>query len=240
MRLIKRFISLIPAFLLSVAIVGAQTCPGVCLRPQDDVNAIMRATAPGALFTFSPGMYRVGDLPIESGDTLQGTGDAVLTGADSAVWTATGSLTYVIAWPYDFGLWTVPQGWPNMADLSRRREVLWVNGARLTQILNCSALSLGQYCVDETADRITFRTADTVLSVEAAVRPYIINASGVKNVTIRGLIFRGSSSFYNSAAVSFHNADNLRIENSLFDQHNGGGFGVTLSRGGYPPGKHLQ
>lgn len=199
----------------------------------EDPAAIMRATGAGATFEFEAGVHRVDRLPIESGDTLFSDGGAVLSGADTFAWSDLGDNTYSIAWPYNWGLWSIPANWPAMTDTVRRREVLWVNGVRLRQILTCSALGMEQYCVDEIADTITFRTArpiEAVEAVEAAVRSQLIAVGNVSNVTIRGLTFTGTASNYDSSAVTFVSSQSITVENSRFEENNGGGLGIISSQ----------
>lgn len=196
----------------------------------EDATAIMRATGAGAVFEFEAGVHRVERLPVESGDVLQSDGGAVLSGAELLIWTSLGDSTYTAAWPYDWGLWAPPTGWPSVPEITRHREVLWVNGQRLTQVLNCGDVKLEQYCVNEGLDQIVFRTALTVASVEAAVRSQLISVSNVSNVTIRGLAFRGTASNYDSSAVVFTNSQNITVENSRFEENNGGGLGIISSQ----------
>lgn len=217
----------LPVLLFATALLSLSQVNIVRIPLGEDPAAIMRATGAGATFEFEAGVHRVERLPIDSGDTLFSDGGAVLSGADLFAWSDLGDNTYSIAWPYNWGLWSVPANWPAMTDTVRRREVLWVNGIRLRQILTCSALGMEQYCVDEIADTITFRTARPIETVEAAVRSQLISVSNVSNVTIRGLTFTGTASNYDSSAVIFTNSSNITVEDSTFTEHNGGGLGIV-------------
>ncbi len=193
----------------------------------EDPAAIMRATPAGAVFEFTAGTYRVERLPVESGDVLQSDGGAVLSGADLFAWKDLGDNTYSIPWTYTFGFWGTPANWPTVPQITQRKEIVWVNGQRLRQILICTALTLEQFCVDETADVILFRTARPIERVEAAVRSQLIAVGNVSNVTIRGLTFTGTAGNYDSSAVLFTNSSNILVEDSTFTEHNGGGLGIV-------------
>lgn len=215
------------ALIIATALLSLSQLNIVRIPLGEDAASIMRATGAGAVFDFEAGVHRTGNLPVESNDVLQSDGGAVLSGADLFAWKDLGDNTYSIAWPYNLGLWSIPANWPAMSDVVRRREVLWINGVRLRQILTCSALTLEQYCVDEIADVILFRTARPIETVEAAVRSQLISVSNVSNVTIRGLTFTGTASNYDSSAVIFTNSSNILVEDSTFTEHNGGGLGIV-------------
>lgn len=228
-------------FTLATALTLSLSQPRIItITPGENIVSIINAASEGSTVQIQAGRYFISEpLRPKSNVRLEGaTGkaaDVVLTGAESLTWTSLNKdNTYTSAWPYDFGFWTPPTGWPTVPDIVRRREVLWVNGTRLRQILNCAGLSLNQFCVNEADNQIVFRfdeQKETIRTVEAATRSTILSVSNVRDVRISALTFHGTASNYDSSAVTFVNSQNITVENSIFTEHNGGGLGIISTSG---------
>jgi hypothetical protein len=161
---------------------------------------------------------------------------AIVSGSEEASWTKVNSDTYTFPWVHNWGPSSIPANWPsNLGQLSRQREIVWVTPSgefvpiRLTQTLDCTAIPLEHYCVNESANIITFRTTLVVHRVEAAVRSTIFAVTNASNVTIDGMVFQHSAVDLQNNAVSFTKVSNSYVVNSSFIQNNGTGLGVSYS-----------
>jgi len=124
----------------------------------------------GTLISIAPGVYReaIQIGPPASNTTSApivfasaGQGPVVVSGAD--VWTnwqPVDPVTYSAPWPYQWGLAPYPTGWQGqvvLPDIVRRREMIFVDGIPLQQVLTQSALNYGTFFVDETAGIVYIR-----------------------------------------------------------------------------------
>ena len=122
------------------------------------------------------------DAPI----TLEAQGEVVVSGSDVWTgWTPTGQAGVVArAWPHRWGVTPLPDGWAdwwaaNHIDaVVQRREMVFVNGQLLRQVLSADALAAtaGSFFVDEAAGQVYLRPpagtqmATATVEVAAAVR----------------------------------------------------------------------
>ena len=86
------------------------------------------------------------DAPI----VFEAAGEVIVSGSD--VWTGwqsvSGNNVWAHAWPYAWGLAPAPSGWEpyvTLADIVRRREMVFVNGTALDQALSYSELQAGGF-----------------------------------------------------------------------------------------------
>lgn len=190
-----------------------------------------------------PGIYREQVSLKQSGnDTgapiiFEGTakGEVVLAGSDVwSNWQKIGDNLYQHAWPYRWGLAPYPAGWQSeqLADIVRRREMIFVNGHPLVQALAYSDLTDYSFYADEGNQTIYVRTGpglplDDRATVEVAIRPRILIIEGKQNVVLRDLVFRHGNAAVQDAAVQISDSTNVLIEGCRFVWNNWVGLGFS-------------
>lgn len=202
------------------------------------------------IITINPGIYResiqlLGD--VSEGDasiTLEAStiGTVVVSGSD--LWTGWTSDSdnpeiYSHSWPYHWGACSPPPGWPALQEIVLRREMIFVNGVLLAQVLSQAQLREGSFFVDEAAQRAYIwpsRETDIAkASVEVSTRPVLFESQRVSTVTLRGLEFEHANSCVSTkpaVAVAISDGTNHLVEDCKFDWNNWAGFayyGVTDS-----------
>ena len=231
-------------------ITGLDSNPGTIDQP---VKTISRATVlamqnyaggVGSNIEIASGIYResisLTGNGAENGPpiTFRGssTGSVIVTG--SYVWsgwtqdTVTSSL-YWHSWPYRWGQCSPPQGWPQLSPIVLRREMIFLNGALLTQVMSLSQMQAGTFFVDEDHSRayiwVPTGTDMRTATVEVSTRPTLFYSDHVSNLTVSRMIFQNANpcvSTANMAAVVVSNASYVTVEDSSFTSNNwiGGAF----------------
>jgi parallel beta-helix repeat protein len=139
-------------------------------------------------------------------------GTAIFSGSDVWTgWTNEGNGLWSKAWPYNWGAPgagddTTP-GAPDVPELAARRELVFVAGARLTQVLNKTTLRDGSFHVDEAANKLTLKLRaglnPNTATTEVATRENLLYIWNRDNITLRGLVFQHSASKFREGAVAF-------------------------------------
>ena len=196
-----------------------------------------------------PGVYResislrsktnLTDAPIQFEAKEYGT--AKIVGSDVwAGWKKQGTTnTYTHDWPYKWGLAPIPQGWQGnvvLQPIVRRREMIFINGQSLTQVLSSQELKEGTFYVSEQTSTISLvpssgsRIEDA--TVEVAIRPDLFFVEGAQNLTVRGLVFMHGNTPVGGTAVVFSKCSNVLVEDCGFFWNNWTGmtFSSTASR----------
>ncbi len=184
----------------------------------------------GTLVLINPGIYREHVwLTGTSKDTsLPETYQAVtpgtvfISGADpytNWVPNSNNPSIYQTAWPYTFGLCPPIQGGaPPTPDIVLRREMAFVNGTQMMQVLSINQMQPGTFAVDETNALIyLYPPAGVDLNgsdVEVADRDGLFLISEKDAVVLRGLTVEYSSDCRDNGAVSVTNQPS---QNVLFD-----------------------
>lgn len=160
-------------------------------------------------------------------------GTAIIAGSD--VWTdwrrqGTTNI-YTRGWPYTWGLAPYPAGWQGNIDLQpivRRREMIFVNGKSLTQVLSSRALEGGTFFVDEQAATVSLAPPAGVdvgsATIEVAARSGLFVVNGARNITVRGIVFTHDSTPVGETAVIFNNCANVVVEDCAFLWNNWSGM----------------
>jgi Right handed beta helix region len=137
------------------------------------------------------------------------------------------------AWPYNWGApGAGPRARPepDVSELAARRELIFLNGQRVRQVLSAGALTENSFYVDEAADRVSVRSSADLntVKVEVGVRDQLAFFYNIPHVTLRGLLFKHSVDKFAQAAVTFFNGDgkeaprdcqDILIENSAFSSN---------------------
>jgi len=196
----------------------------------------------GTRVTINPAIYREAitlnhsssntSLPI----TIEaaGTGGVQISGAD--VWTGWQPLSgnaniYTHAWPYAWGLCPTTAGSPFEQDIVLRREMIFVNGTMLTQVLSLPALIEGTFLVDESSGTAyIFPPLGTNIgsaTVEVSTRNNLFETYGLTNFVVRGITFEKGNDCRNNDTVTFNGGNNIIIDNDAFNWNNSGGIGIN-------------
>lgn len=202
----------------------------------------------GTKVLISPGYYREGLAIWQQSDApivfeARRKGEVVVVGSD--IWTGwqrqESTNVYTHPWSYDWGMADVPAEWhleeeakAAFSPIVRRREMIFVNGTHLKQVMSSAALTEKSFYVDEAHDVVSLwppagTNMETAL-VEIAVRPSVFAAFGNKNIVLRGIVFKHANSPLNAEAVRFEGASNVLIEDCRFGSNNWGGLSFGSSR----------
>jgi hypothetical protein len=232
---------------------GSDTNPGTSAKPLKTIGAAAAVAETnnqknvGTRVTILPGTYReTVNLQATGKDTTapetfqaQTKGTAIVSGGD--VWTgwqasAGNPKVFVHSWPYQWGLCPAAPSGPTEQPIVRRREMIFVNGQPLTQVLAANQLQPGTFFADETHGQVSIEpaggTAPTASNVEVAVRQNLFNVYNKSDVVLRGLTFEHSDSCrWNASAVSVsaiqQKGSNILVDSDNFLWNNGQGLNIT-------------
>jgi hypothetical protein len=131
-------------------------------------------------------------------------------------------------WPYQWGLCPADGGGaPFEPEIARRREMLFVNGTQMTQVLSPTALQVGTFYVDESGGTVSLfpplGTDMNTAQVEVAVREVLWDVRQKSNVVLRGLSFTHASSCRGDSALYIHGSSNILVDKSAFYWNNASG-----------------
>ncbi len=128
----------------------------------------------------------------------------------------------------------------NLSDYQRRRELVFVDGNPVLQVMSKNELTENTFFVDETNNKIYLKTLpeiDVMNSiVEVTTRGYDIydlgrNGSLVKatvhdgqGLVLKGLVFQHVANTMHQDALTVSETENLMVENCIFQWNNGVGF----------------
>ncbi|MCU0492320.1 MAG: right-handed parallel beta-helix repeat-containing protein [Chloroflexaceae bacterium] len=163
-------------------------------------------------------------------------GTAIISGSDVwKGWQNDGSGVWAKEWPYNWGAPGAtpnPDAGPPIAELVARRELVFVNGERLRQVLQADELQPGTFRVDEAANRITLKLRDGLdpnsATTEVGVRSRLLHLWNQRNISVRGLVFQHAVDRLGQAAVAFQTGDgtnfprkcrNITVEDTLVVQN---------------------
>ncbi len=172
--------SLETAFYWVDAVAGSDSNPGTQDAPFKTIGmgaSVAEANnrlGIGSKVTINPGLYREAfsltanyqdtTLPITFEAAVPGT--VTISGADQySGWVPFpgNPNIYTTVWPNQFGLCSAdPGGGPFQQDIVLRREIVFVNGAPLTQVLSMNQMQQGSFYVDES--RVARRDFTSALS----------------------------------------------------------------------------
>jgi Right handed beta helix region len=170
--------------------------------------------------------------------TLQATqpGSVIISGSD--VWVGwqpdtSNAGMYIHSWPFHFGICALPAGWPVVGEIFHRREMIFLNGKLLTQVLALKDMRAGTFFVDESAGRVYIFPLTSVdiskVTVEVATRPLLFQSYQVPHLTLKGLVFQHANSCISTpqrSAVAIVGAVDDQIEDTTIAWNNW--TGLTL------------
>lgn len=241
---------------------GSDSAPLKSIRAALEVAFANRSQGNGTRIILADGTYREmidgygapdGEAPIVIEAATQH--GAIITGSD--VWTgwqcSGGVCTH--GWPYQWG--AEPNPWPSdidVGEIARRREVVFVDGHNLDQVMDRASLAPGSFFVDEGASLIYLAppsgTSLADAAVEVGVRPTLYDGTGFENVALRGLVFEHAASAFLQSALyigsrttlqdvdiswngqtgAYISGDNISLLNTSMNDNGGDGFAVDRAR----------
>jgi hypothetical protein len=225
---------------------GSDSNPGTASEPLKTIGAAAsmaetnNQNSVGTKVIVNPGIYREAvtisgnknttSLPITFQAAINGT--ATVSGAD--VWTdwqpySGNSQIYTNSWPYTWGLCTPSSTGPLQADIVLRREMVFVNGTMLTEVLDFSAMTAGTFYVDETGGTIyVWPPAGTNMNtatVEVSTRPQVWTIQNQSYVVTRGLTFQyGNPCWADGAVVVQQSSSNILFDSDSFNRNSAEGL----------------
>ncbi len=228
------------AALAKINAVGTSTAPLQTIQSAINLATMKNQLNIGAKIIVNPGVYReslnIGASQTAAPLTIEAatTGTTYISGSDVLTgWSAQSGGVYRHSWTYNFGTCPTPSGWPSMSTLSRRTEMVFVNGTSLTQVLSSSALSPGKFYVDEGANELLIKppvnTNMSTASVEVATRSQILSISGRSNVVVRGMVIEHARSCVNQNAAIIAGSSGVLVDNVQAIWNNWGGLEITNS-----------
>ncbi len=196
----------------------------------------------GTKIVVHPGMYReqiAMNYQNKRNDSLlvleaEQPGTVVISGSD--LWfnweEVKKNKIYAHTWNYKWGLASHPKGWKHLklTPIVRRREMVFVNGTALRQVLSSAEMTEGTFYVSEEAEKLyIFPQADFVQSssvVEVATRSSLLKINWKENLILRGLTFQHAVSSLEKNAVLISNSRNVLIEDCGFFWNNWAGYNL--------------
>lgn len=165
---------------------------------------------------------------------IEGKGEVYIKGSD--VWADwkrhKNTNIYTHKWPYKWELAPYPPNWEQfikLKDIVRRREMIFVNGKPLKQVLSPLDLKKGCFYVSEEKEMVYIWIPSDLdmekAEVEVSVRSGLLRINGRRNVIVRNLIFMHDNTPVQGGAVGAVNSKNIIFEDCKFLWNNWSGFG---------------
>jgi parallel beta-helix repeat protein len=151
-------------------------------------------------------------------------GTVTISGAD--LWTGwqtdpSDERRYLHPWPYRWGLTPIPARWPaSLAEIVRRREMIFVNGKPLTPVLSAGDMKDASFYVDDERGVLLIQPDAGIYpakaAIEVCVRPRWFESHGVSGLTVRGLVFDKANPYLSEAAFAVFHGSDILVEDSQF------------------------
>lgn len=132
---------------------------------------------------------------------------------------------YINTWPYN---WGVSNRGTTHPPIVGRREMAFINGVLLKQVLSSGELVDESFYVDEAVDTIYIRTNADVKAakIEVAIRTGLFVVNSRKNITLKGFVFQHDTSSGDASAVRIENSSNVLVEDCDFLWNGWGGLRI--------------
>ena len=164
-----------------------------------------------------------------------GPGRTVISGSEVfARWRHEGGGIYSHAWPHDWGVADDPSGGyiPN-PKIVLRREMVFVGGERMRQVLTASEMGPGTFRVGEAENKLYLQppVGTDLRSAEVALRERGWYTMFEDNLTLRGFTVQHVASpwAYGSGAVVAISSSGVTVEEVVARQNNYMGFSMQLN-----------
>ncbi|MDB4306208.1 hypothetical protein N9980_01425 [bacterium] len=147
-------------------------------------------------------------------------GEVVIRGSDVVKgWTNDGGGVWSVFWQ-PLPLLDYPDGYPDVDEYARRREIVFVEGNPLKQVLSGADLVSGHFWMDDAAQRmrIHYSGDPNASQVEISVRTRGVNARGRSYLVFRGLRVEHVSTDIWIGAMAL--GPNIRVEDCRVEYNN--------------------
>ena len=229
---------------------GSKTSPFQTINKALQVAGANNQSGVGTQINVNPGIYRE-QLAIQASQTslpftLQAAtaGTVFVSGADSlpgSSWTVSSYgpeiYTNSSTSTYIFPACAVPQGWPPVPPIMLRREMVFVNGTRLNQVLFSGELKPGTFWADAGGSNRIYiwpptgtNMSEADIEVATKSRSPLLRTDGVNNFVVRGLTFEYDNSCLQSGS-RVDNGTNVLMDTDQFLWSNSIGFGFYSGSG---------
>jgi len=138
---------------------------------------------------------------------------------------------------YIFPACSAPPGWPPVPPVVSRREMVFLNGFRLNQVMFSNELQPGTFWADAGGSNQIYiwppagtNMPDADVEVATASRSPLMSTDGVNNFVIRGLTFEYDNSC-TQLGPRIVNGTNVLVDNDQFFWNNSMGFGIFAGAG---------
>jgi hypothetical protein len=196
----------------------------------------------GTRVTINPGTYRESvklthnkkdtSLPITfeaaTAGTVIWTGSTLYTG-----WAkyASNNSIYTNGWLNDWGTCGQLSSCPYQQSIMMRREMAFVNGTQLTQVMSLTPMVQGTFYVDEKGAQIYVwppsGTNMGTATVEIATLPSLLSIQHKSDIVVRGITFEYANSCRSASAVEvMGDSTNILFDNNTFQWNNGQGLAI--------------
>ena len=182
-------------------------------QPFKTLGRAVQPLSPGDTLTIKEGIYReplllstdgTASSPIVVRAYPGDEGEVVIRGSDVVKgWTNDGGNVWSVPW-HPLPLIDYPAGCPDYGEYSRRREMVFVDGNPLEQVLSEAELGSGYFWMDDAAGRIRIHYPGdpNSLQVEISVRTQGVRPEGEAIIVLRGLRVEHVSTEVFTAAMS--------------------------------------
>jgi hypothetical protein len=177
----------------------------------------LQAVTPGAVF-------------ISGADSLPGNTWAVSSFGPN-IYTNAATASYI------FPACSPPDGWPPVPPVLMRREMVFVNGFRLNQVMFSSELQAGTFWADAGGSNQIYiwppagtNMPEADVEVATVSRSPLMSTDGVNNFVIRGLTFEYDNSC-TQLGPRIVNGTNVLVDADRFLWNNSMGFGIFAGAG---------
>ncbi len=239
-----------PASIYVDASAGSDSNPGTQSQPVKTINAAAEKALAnnskgiGTHIWINPGVYReTVIMSRNSGQTsapitLEAVqaGTAILDGADVVTgWAQSGGngSIYTHSWSTSEGTCPLPGGWPSVQAIVRQREMVFINGQPLTQVLSTSAMQPNTFYLNTSTGQISIWPAAGVsvnnATVEVANRPQTLRINERSNMVVRGMVFQHATSCMNQHSVDVYKGNNILFDKVQANWNSSGGLSLDHS-----------
>lgn len=221
---------------------GAQSTPFKTIQAAVNKANSLNQQGIGVKVIVNSGVYReqvnIGNYKNTSATlTIQAaiTGGATIAGSDVVNgWTQENATTWKAPFSHTTSFCAMPSGWPTtLAPIIQRTEMVFVNGAPLTQVISSNDLRPGTFFFSDAYQLLHIAppsgTNMSTAVVESASRATTLWMGSRSNVVLRGLAFRHAANCINSSGVSINSSNNVLIDSVQAYWNNWGGLGIFSS-----------
>jgi hypothetical protein len=229
---------------------GSQSSPFKTINKALSVAGTNNQSGTGTKINVNPGIYREKlsfPTPTTSSPfTLQAAtaGTVFVSGADSlpgSAWTVSSYGPNIYTNPatssYIYSACATPDGWPPVPPIVLRKEMVFVNGSRLNQVMFSNELKPGTFWADVSGAHKIYVWPPTGTNISEAdielansSRSSLLRTDGVSNFVVRGLTFEYDNSCLQSGS-RIVDGNNILIDNDQFIWNNAVGFGLYSNSG---------